>query len=64
MKVLICDICRKPFSGILNCATIEIGESITLDHPKEINLCSGCTNKLLDWVVRERANAKDQEEGP
>ena len=59
MRVIICDLCKKQSDGLINCATITIGESITIGYPDEINLCSACTTRFYNWL-RDRA-AKEGE---
>lgn len=55
MRVIICDICKKQTDGLINCATITIGESITIGYPDEINLCSGCTTRLIQWIAHKES---------
>lgn len=52
MRAIICDKCGETQADTLYGTTAEINR-LTIGTPREIHLCSNCTEKFIKWVKGE-----------
>ena len=54
MRVIICDRCGKQQPDFYG-TTAEVNR-VTIGYPKEVHLCSACTEDFIEWIRQGGAN--------
>lgn len=55
MKAIICDRCGKTQRDTYYITTAEVTR-LTIGYPKEVHLCSTCTEEFIEWVQKRGGN--------